>query len=198
MLNRSTCTFKPHTTSSTTHTCASYSQLFLKTIWTAEFENKGLSAAVFLVLNPTDMSQCLQEAWMGLIGGGSCGLGLFIGCVRRFSSGAILCSACAICTCVTRRFSTSKTLCSAMRCKKVLCWCGRFTRRGGQESAEWQIPPPCTLLYFALQTNTQIHKYTNTQIHLYTNTQINKYTNTQIQKFTNTHIHKYTNTQVHK
>ena len=115
---------------------------------------------------------------MGLIGGGSCGLGLFIGCVRRFSSGAILCSACAICTCtctcVTRRFSTSKTLCSAMRCKKVLCWCGRFTRRGGQESAEWQIPPPCTLLYFALQTNTQIHKYTNTQIHKYTNTQIQR------------------------
>ena len=110
---------------------------------------------------------------MGLIGGGSCGLGLFIGCVRRFSSGAILCSA---------------------MCKKVLailCSAVSVTRRfsagagGLQEGGDKKVPngrshhlAPCSTLLCK-----QIHKYTNTQIHKYTNTQIHKYTNTQIHKY---------------
>ena len=122
---------------------------------------------------------------MGLIGG-SCGLGLFIGSVRRFSSGAILCS--AMCYVlqeasllaryfallyIVRMFSRYFALLQYVCCKKVLCWCGRCDKKGGDKkvpSGRSHHLAPCSTLLCK-----QIHKYTHTQIHTYTHTHIHTY-----------------------
>ena len=157
MLNRSTCTLKPHTTSSQENTwlCIATSlQHFQKLISTM---GSGLDLKI-------KFCRCLQYCWSSIrlaphsrklgLGGwvweGSCGLGLFIGCVRTFSAhtGRILCSA---------------LLCCLLQEGSLLALCRRIqedTRRRykkmqeegrRQESAEWQIPPPYSALLCSAQ-----------------------------------------------